>query len=179
MTARFSVPSGSGSWGVVALVILTTSCVGDSHQVSASGHAAAPARTATTSPYRAGQPCPVTIANGSTPSGVSDSGVNHGNGKLWVSLYPNGRVMVYADDVLVDGSISKKFGWWRGVRGQLVITGQRLDAAAPPTRSDIPSGYGDEFFQASGIIFPTPGCWKITGSVGGATISFVTEVVRA
>jgi hypothetical protein len=50
--------------------------------------------------------------------------------------------------------------------------------AAPPLRSHIPAGYGDIGFQATGIIFPTPGCWEVTGRVGNASLTFITKVVK-
>jgi len=71
-----------------------------------------------------------------------------------------------------------KWGWRRGVRGQLRIEGRRLDESAPPLRADIPAGYGDFGFQASALIFPTPGCWEVTGRVGAASLTFVTLVQR-
>ncbi len=77
-----------------------------------------------------------------------------------------------------DGSISQKLGWWRTTPGTLTISGRRLDAPAPPLRADVPDGYGSSGFQASGVFFPTEGCWEITGTVGAATLSFVTFVRR-
>jgi hypothetical protein len=71
-----------------------------------------------------------------------------------------------------------KFGWWRAVTGPLRITGRRLDGEAPPLRADIPSGYGDTGFQATGVIFPTEGCWQVTGTVAGSTLTFVTFVIK-
>jgi hypothetical protein len=71
-----------------------------------------------------------------------------------------------------------KFGWWRGVSGQLSIQGRRLDGPAPPLRAEVPDGYGDTGFQASGVIFPTEGCWEITGQVGAARLTFVNFVIR-
>jgi len=45
------------------------------------------------------------------------------------------------------GSISWKFGWWRKIPGYITITGHRLDAPAPPLRSQLAngadSGYGN------------------------------------
>jgi hypothetical protein len=71
-----------------------------------------------------------------------------------------------------------KFGWWRALPGpKLTIEGRRLDAEAPPLRASIPDGYGAQF-QATGIIFPTPGCWEVTGRAGGASLTFVTRVVH-
>ena len=115
-----------------------------------------------------------------TPPGVTpkQSGVNYGNGKLWVSLWPDGRVIARHEDIKADGSIDVKFGWWRGVQGQLVISARRLDSASPPARGDVPTGYGDQFFQASSITFPTEGCWAVRGQVGADSLEFVTEIVR-
>jgi len=73
-------------------------------------------------------------------------------------------------------SIDAKFGWWRKVRGRLEIEG-RVDAPAPPLRAHIPDGYGDRGFQATGLIFPTTGCWEVTGRVGNASLTFVTLVL--
>ncbi|MDE3111597.1 MAG: hypothetical protein KGK34_01490 [Chloroflexota bacterium] len=42
----------------------------------------------------------------------------------------------------------------------------------------MPDGYGDTGFQASGVLFPTEGCWEITGAVGNSTLTFVTLVRR-
>lgn len=32
-------------------------------------------------------------------------------------------------------------------------------------------------FQVTGLIFPTPGCWEVTGIVGESKLSFVTLVI--
>jgi hypothetical protein len=45
--------------------------------------------------------------------------------------------------------------------------------------ANIPSGYGDSGFQATGIIFPTEGCWEVTGRVGEASLTFVTLVIAS
>jgi hypothetical protein len=168
---RIGVPVFRGTLVFSLATLALCACAGDGQHPLA---IASPTIPVAVSP----QPCPVTVPTGSTPPGVQGSGVNYGNGRLWVALWPNGRITATKDYVLPDGSIGEKFGWWRGVRGRLTITGRRLDAQAPAVRSDIPSGYGDEFFQASGITFPTEGCWEITGGVGGAGLTFVTEVVR-
>jgi hypothetical protein len=55
---------------------------------------------------------------------------------------------------------------------------RRLDAPAPPLRASIPDGFGSSGLQASRVFFPTEGCWEITGTVGGQTLSFVTFVLR-
>jgi len=42
----------------------------------------------------------------------------------------------------------------------------------------VPCCYGDAGFQASGVIFPTEGCWQVTGRVGTASLTFVTVVLK-
>ncbi len=118
--------------------------------------------------------CPVTEPNGSPPR-------RYGNGKLWTTLWPEGTVIFRPGGpgfVLDDGSVEMKFPWWREVQGKLTIQGRRLDTPAPPLRADIPDGYGERGFQASGIIFPTEGCWQVTGKVGDTSLTFVTRVIK-
>ncbi len=129
-----------------------------------------------------GQACPATQPESVGPAGVDPGsffgwGSSHGNGKLWVGgLWPRGVIAAGPEFVHADGSIGMKFGWWRAAPGQLTISGRRLDGVAPPVRADIPSGYGSTGFQASGVSFPTEGCWEVTGRVGDTTLTFVTLV---
>jgi len=126
-------------------------------------------------------PCPVTDPNGSTPPGEQPSPDQHGNGQIWTGLWPEGKVVFEPGgpgQVLPDGSLGMKWWWWRGVEGQLMIEGRRLDAPAPPLRAEIPEGYGEIGFQAAGLIFPSEGCWEVTGSVGEAELTFVTLVIK-
>lgn len=97
----------------------------------------------------------------------------HGNGKLWTVLPLDGKLAMPSDP---DGSISDKFMWWRAVRGALTIEGHRLDAPSAPAVPYIPRGYHDTGFQASGITFPTEGCWQVTGQAGDSKLTFVVEV---
>lgn len=103
----------------------------------------------------------------------------YGNESLWVGGLGEGGVMV-ADSSIVndDGSIGWKLGWWKIVPGSLAINGRRLDAARPQLRASIPDGYGEQGFQASGVDFPTEGCWEVTGTLGDDSLTFVTFVVR-
>ena len=66
----------------------------------------------------------------------------------------------------------------KGVYGKLAIIGKRLDAVGPPLRAEIPNGYRDTGFQPSEVIFPTEGCWQVTGTVAAASVTFVTRVVK-
>ncbi len=125
--------------------------------------------------------CEVTKPNRSIPPGERPNPDHHGNGQLWTKLWPEGRVIFKPGGegfILEDGSLSMKWMWWRGVRGKLTIEGRRLDATGPQLRSVIPEGYGDTGFQASGLTFPTEGCWEVTGKVGESSLTFLTLVVR-
>jgi len=125
--------------------------------------------------------CPVTRGNGSLPPGETVPSEDYlGNGQLWTSLWPDGKVLVNTiDNLESDGSYSMKWGWVRAVNGKLTIKGHRLDAQAEPLRASIPSGYGETGLQISALIFPTTGCWEVTGRVGDASLTFVTKVVLA
>ena len=128
--------------------------------------------------------CPVTLPNGKQPVGYDRPLANHGNdaGTLFTSLWHDGRVVFQPGgpgQILQDGSLEMKWGWTRSMEiiGPLAIAGQRLDAPAPPLRADL-RGVGDYGTTQMGLIFPTPGCWQVTGRVGDATLTFVTLVVK-
>jgi hypothetical protein len=122
--------------------------------------------------------CPVTEPNGSLPPNETVASPEYlGNGELWTVLWPDGKVMMEQHNLEADGSLSMKWGWVRAVTGPLTIEGHRLDAEAGPLRADIPDGYGDTGFQVSALIFPTTGCWEVTGWVGESSLTFVTEVL--
>ncbi len=130
--------------------------------------------------------CPVTLPRRapSVAQGLFGAAAAHWNGALFVGgLWPDGTIVFQPGGpgfILPDGSFSMKFGWLRGagLRGKLTIHGNRLDASAPPLRADIPDGYGDTGFQATGLIFPTEGCWEVTGEVGDTRLTFVTRVIK-
>ena len=125
--------------------------------------------------------CPV-AQPGQAPAEIGEqlfgSGRAWGNDELWVGGLGDGGVIdAGLESVAEDGSIGWKLGWWRDVRGNLAISGRRLDAQAPPLGARVPEGYGSFGFQASGVSFPTEGCWEITGRVGEAQLTFVTYVI--
>ena len=129
--------------------------------------------------------CPVTIGRKSpiSPTDFFGSTSAHWNGNLYVGgLWPDGTIVFRpggAGFVYPDGTVGMKIAWYRGkgVYGKLAITGKRLDAPSPALRSDF-SDYGDTGFQASEVIFPTEGCWQVTGTVGDTSVTFVTRVVK-
>ena len=153
-----------------ALLLLTASNDSKGGQVSA-----APSLTTLA--------CAVTTPNGIVAGEERDPS-SYGNEKVSVGpfgLWPDGTVVFKpggAGFVTQDGSLGMKFGWRRGVPGRLRIEGRRLDAPASLLRAEVPNGYGDLGFQATYVIFPTPGCWEVTGRVGDASVTFVTMVVK-
>ena len=68
-----------------------------------------------------------------------------------------------------------KVGWFRPAGAALEITGQRLDAPAPPLEAHIPCCYPTRF-QATGLIFPAKGCWEITATAAESELAFVVWV---
>jgi hypothetical protein len=75
-----------------------------------------------------------------------------------------------------NGPLTVDLTWWRWRPGALVVTGRRLDAAAPPLRATIVSGHGDAGFQPTVLQFPSSGCWEITGRVADGSLTFVSRV---
>ena len=135
--------------------------------------------------------CNVTVPNGIVGGSSDRDDHSYGNSYLSVGpvagLWPNGTVIFRPGGsgfVTADGALGMKFGWQRGARGRLKVTGRRVDQEAPPLRSDIRCCYGENGetgFQASYLIFPTPGCWEVTAQVGdheGSKLTFVTRVVK-
>jgi hypothetical protein len=159
-----------------ALVLVGCSDAPDAQQVAVEGPTV-PAGVAL--PRATGGTCPLTLPNGNMPPGGATVGANHGNGKLWTAMWPHNVVIATPDYIEADGSVGMKWGWWRGVPGKLRITGRRLDGDAPPLSAHIPDGYGRRGFQATGILFPTEGCWEVTGAVGDTKLTFVTLLVKA
>lgn len=65
--------------------------------------------------------------------------------------------------------------WIRPPGTELVVAGHRLDADAPPLVADVPCCYPTTF-QASALIFPSGGCWKVEAAAGANKLTFVTSV---
>lgn len=47
---------------------------------------------------------------------------------------------------------------------------------APSLSGQGSDGYGTIGFRASGVSFPTEGCWEVTGRVGESALTFVLFV---
>jgi len=78
------------------------------------------------------------------------------------------------EDFLIPGE-GLKMGWFRPEGATLEITGQRLDGQAPPLEASIPCCYPTRF-QATGLNFPTEGCWEVTAKAADRELSFVIMI---
>jgi len=144
-----------------------------------------PSRAQGLSPVAEGEAfkCDVTKPNGRY---IADSSVPgrasafYGNDAVAVVLWPEGTITFRPGGpgfVLSDSSLQMKFLWAKA-RYPMSIEGRRLDATAPPLRSDIDHHFDDENFQPSMLIFPSPGCWEVTSRVRQSSLTFVTRVVQ-
>lgn len=107
----------------------------------------------------------------------------YGTAALWTLPNADG---VWEKLPYTNGVYVQKVFWWRqGYTYQsdpypnLIVTGKRLDGAAPPLASSGPSnGSRNDIgsFMVVGVDIPTPGCWEITGRNAGAAVRFVVWV---
>jgi hypothetical protein len=154
--------------------------------LAAGATAAAPGTARTKLQWQTG--CKVTVATTRTrpPKPVPRS-FDYGNARIAVALNPPSGKLVAGRlpggglraTINRDGSIDAKVGWWRAKASpRITIVGRRLDAPAAALKAYIPHGY-DRGFQATGLTFPTPGCWRVTGTFGNAHLTFVVLVTKS
>jgi hypothetical protein len=173
---------------VTLILCLACTSSSSSRATAAAGAQPSPPVSSTASPRIAEGQCPVTrpVAREEVPQAVVNAvfgdyvgppprNVGHwyGNGALWVEL-PTGSEVVEPH-----GELGEKFPWVRLARGYLKIRGRRMDGHAPPAEASASRGYGLTGFQASGIVFPTTGCWQITGTIGVRELTVIVDVRRA
>lgn len=133
--------------------------------------------------------CPTSTPNHVTPPAALEHYIDPASSfymsGIWVTLPPDGRLYLSLEDLVAkDGELANwratKLPWTRGegVVGPLIVTGQRLDGDAP-LAFDIAfdSQYGSMGFTPVSLVFPSPGCWQITGKVGDRTNTLTLEVV--
>lgn len=108
-----------------------------------------------------------------------------GSSSLWTSLPANG---VWSGlPFNPSAGYTQKVPWWREgyvwteePEPNLVVSGERLDAKAPPLHaSKATNAYAGDMGSAMlvGVDIPTAGCWKVTGKYNDAELSFVVWVV--
>jgi hypothetical protein len=122
---------------------------------------------------QSGFECPVTVVN-------QGKGGVYGNDALNVVLNPGSKFVFKPGGpgfIDRDGALGIKVGWERRKNGRLQVKGHRLDGNAGPVRAYI-YDHGDIGFQPIYLVFPTPGCWEVTGQVADASLTFVTLVEK-
>jgi hypothetical protein len=90
---------------------------------------------------------------------------------IWASAWWTGEEQY----PLRAGGEGNKVGWFRPAGAELEITGKRLDGEAHPLEAHVPCCYPTRF-QATGLYFPTEGCWEVTAKAAGSLLSFVVTV---
>jgi hypothetical protein len=99
----------------------------------------------------------------------------YGNSALLVGLPARG-VLPAGRTSLWPGEWGTKFPWWRLTPGILTITARRLDGPSAGFHGQVADGYGKLGFIPSGLIWPEPGCWQVTGTVSGHSLTIVVRV---
>jgi len=128
--------------------------------------------------------CPVTFGRPGTkppqPFNPDDLPVGYvdtwyGNDAIWIRLPKDGTIPAHPEGGQV--TISAKFPWWRVLPGQLQVSASRLGSGSR-LKADVGTvaQYESTGFVPSGLVFDGPGCWEITGTLNGHTLSFVARV---
>ena len=90
---------------------------------------------------------------------------------IWASAWWTGEEETYLQ-VSEEGI---KVGWFRPTGAELEITGRRLDGHSPPLDAHVPCCYPTRF-QATGLLFPTEGCWEVTARAEDSELSFELRI---
>lgn len=106
----------------------------------------------------------------------------YGNGFLSTTLPEDGVITRPREP---DGTLFDKLGWSprRGFSGNLVVRGERLDG--PGVLHVLSVNWGHTIVDGrpqrgswrSAVVFPSEGCWRLTGRVGDISLTYVVEVV--
>lgn len=133
--------------------------------------------------------CPVTAPNETKPDAKenpfhADETTYYEDG-IWVTIPADGvQELTPADEVQLsglEGWRSSSHTWMRAddVEGWVIVSGKRLDAPsdlAPRTPLSPQRQYVQRGYVKTGIAFPHPGCWEVTGTVGTHQITWVMDV---
>jgi hypothetical protein len=103
----------------------------------------------------------------------------YGNAALWAPI-PTQGILPAGRPYGTPWAASQwgtKFPWWRVVPGDLTITARRLDGPSAGFHSVVADhGPHQTGFTASGLYWPAPGCWQVTGTISGHSLTFVAWV---
>ncbi|HET6593993.1 MAG TPA: hypothetical protein VFG81_00115 [Anaerolineales bacterium] len=141
-------------------------------------------------PHNPPPTCPVTVPQNPLfvpPAPYDSLGFEgsfwYGSNSLWTAIPRDG---VWWGLPAHASGYSQKVFWWREgydwaeePEPDLIVTGERLDAPAPPVVvSKGTNAYAGDIGSAMlvGVDFPTLGCWKLTGNYRDAELSFVVWV---
>jgi hypothetical protein len=116
------------------------------------------------------EPCPVTPPVTQHPTDTDVFG--DGPGAEWHCDLDN-RLCAVKNGTWRAGGI--KVGWRKPPGATFEVSGHRLDAEAPPLKASLPDEYPGTF-QASGLTFPTEGCWEVEARTDENTLRFVVQV---
>jgi|GEM_PF-1313637 len=126
--------------------------------------------------------CDITQPNGEAPTGeMGDRWYGAGNldASLWVQL-PTPPIQWFPDfEPRDNGGHSIKSPFWRGEgSGPITLTGERLDEPSDfePRIDATWDGYPIPGFIATGIWYPTEGCWELTATDGNDTLTWTVLV---
>jgi WD40 repeat protein len=112
--------------------------------------------------------CPLTVPGSERPSDPT----SHSFGAYW---FKSADGLIWASPGAHLHVGGNKVGWSRPAGAELQVSGRRLDVDSPPMTADLPCCYPDHF-QASGLYFPTEGCWEVTARAGASDLKFVVRV---
>jgi hypothetical protein len=117
------------------------------------------------------------------PEAPYTNGFWYGTAALWTALPGHS---VWAGLPHNPDGYTQKVLWWRQGYSwmdeptpALTVTGERVDAPAPPLRvSRATNAFADEIKSAMlvGVDFPTLGCWKLTGTYADQQLSVVVWI---
>ena len=167
-----------------AVLMAATACTSARTPIASSAGPASPTTPVPTTSLA----CQVTRsdANGVPPSAIPTAEAPpvpyvqdwFGNNALWVRLPKDTGLPAQYDPTLK--TLATKFPWWRTLNGKLTVTAQRLDGPTGQFQAQIgsPEEYGDIGFDPSYILWPSTGCWRLTGTVAGRSLTVTVRVVR-
>ncbi len=120
--------------------------------------------------------CPITLPNSTAPDEILN-GPTFGDDTLVAGVAEDGVMVALRANGTDDGW--SKHGWVRHARGQLQVTAHPIGGQDTVGQFSvvIPDGYGEVGYQVTSMSFTVEGCWEITGSIPGHSVTIVLWVV--